>query len=138
MKLAGRVAAVALAAATVFTAVWMGLSRLGNDVPASVSVAGEVVFTGGEENYEYVNPTGATAWAESENGGMEALRWRIMPAGGGGILYEGEGDTAGGVLAEMLARGEWGEYDIAFYMRDAEGHGGWLTRRFALREGPGA
>ena len=105
----------------------------GDSLPVEVvQVTGEIVFSGGDKDVSYLNPTKATAWAADEYDSRKADEWTISVIGSKDILYSGQGDIVEETLVSMIKNQENGEYILRFMMEGALGNVYTLSRRFII------
>jgi len=87
----------------------------------NANAAGELVFSGGDPEYAYMNPRSVYPRSDSDFGKLSIRDWRITTADGKAVLYSGKGGDADQALAMMRESGEDGEYILLFSMTDAQG-----------------
>ena len=93
----------------------------------------DVIFSGGSESAEHINPERAEAYVGTDHGDMTANSWWITSADESGlVLYSGSGGFADEVFAQMRSDGLDGEFEINFRMQDAADNTYTLTRQFTI------
>ena len=102
-----------------------------DSIVASDAVA-IVVFSGGYDGYEHLNPKHAVAQTSSIFGELTELNWRIEDADTGAVLYSGEGSNADDALRDLSVNGEDGEYWIFFSLKDTTDGTYTLSRSFII------
>ena len=136
-KIAGGITVALLAAAVVFAGMWFGGIFQQPQLPMAVpDVDGEIIFTGGNTSREHVNPTRAIAEAADEYGALTVYSWEIITLGSGEVMFSGTKSVIDTELVQMLAQAMNGDYVIRFYMGDAAGNTGWLSRQFTISVEP--
>ena len=90
----------------------------------------EIVFTGGSENAEHVNPMFASVTvADSE---LAPQSWWITPAGSEEVIFSGEGSAVDSVFGQMAESGMDGSFTLNFSMLDSVGGTYVIYRDFAI------
>ena len=108
------------------------------ETPAvAIEVEGNVVFTGGDGTYAHINPGRAIPALSSNYGDVDTLSWQITTPGGNTVLYSGEGGVVDSALVEMRTRGMDGDYEICFFLEDAQGDTYTLKSNFLILTGRG-
>jgi len=88
----------------------------------NVNAAGELVFSGGDANYAYLNPRHAISISSSDYGELTIQNWKITTLNGDTVLYSGKGGNADVALATMQEHGEDGDYMLYFFLEDSSGN----------------
>ena len=103
----------------------------------AVSVEYSISFTGGAAGQEYLNPSRASAQANTkERGEMKALGWKITADGNEAVLYSGKGDVVEAALVQMRSEYGNGSYILSFNMEDGVGDTWTLSRMFMIETTP--
>lgn len=133
-KLAIGIATAALAVTTATVLLVNGAAQPAQHTHSvALDVDAEITFSVANPYNAALNPTGVSVWAQSENGEMQPQSWWITTVGSDETLYDGEDDSVDEVLAEMLERGENGEYMLIFFMEDEAGDVAWLRKQFIIQ-----
>ena len=110
-----------------------GTVSIGRAATYPVLTQGDIVFSGGETEFNTLNPTQADAWATNGRGELEANRWWISPRESDVVLYKGTGALVDESLSAMQASNEDGEYTLWFAMEDLAGSTYTLHRHFTIQ-----
>ena len=94
-----------------------------------------VVFSGGDDLYEHINPVMAQAQTDSSMGALEASDWTISPVGGDAVLFSGYGGVVDEAFVYMKSTSMDGSYMLSFIMEDATGRTYLLSRGFTIDSG---
>ena len=86
----------------------------------AADATGDIVFSGGDSAYPYINPKQATVLTESSHGELVIQDWSISTQGGI-IISSGEGNSANAALTELSHSGQDGKYILVFTLMDATG-----------------
>ena len=81
---------------------------------------GDIVFSGGDNAYPYINPKQATVRTGSSHGELVIQSWGISTEDGT-ILWSGEGNNANAALTELSRNGQDGKYILVFTLEDVNG-----------------
>ena len=109
-----------------------GEPPLPTNLPIIYEAEGRVLFEGGEQGYDHLNPKKAVVSTSSKYGELTAISWTISTTNDQTVLYEGEGGDADEALAFILSDGEDGEYIVEYLLEDAHGGEFSLTRTFYI------
>ena len=131
----GTIVATAAVIAVLFVS---GVIPTTQQPPPVLEATGEVVFSGGDARYEYLNPTSASAQTSSDYGALTVHDWEITVADESSVLYSGEGGDVSGTLVKMRQNGEDGKYTITFMLEDAKGGEYKMSRSFLILNDTGA
>ena len=100
--------------------------------PESMEAVGAVLFAGGKEGYEYINPKHAVAQTDSKHGELIIHDWKITVMGDAEVLFGGKGGDADEALLALTSSGEEGEYMLIFSLEDADGGTYTLSHSFFI------
>jgi len=130
-------AAVAVSSAVLITTPASSANAQDTGTPPAVvnmDAAGQVVFTGGDSVYPFVNPTQAVAQTSSEFGALTIHNWWISPIDSDTVLFSGDGGVVTTPLTQMQDKKMYGEYMLRFSVEDARGGTYTLGRKIIIQE----
>lgn len=131
-------AATVITTGVITLGMWFGgvFDRSGNIPQPRVSpviTSGEIVFTGGGDNYTALNPKHAEVHAENERGSLITRYWWITRQGSADILYSGIGGSIDEVFIRMTEQNEDGEYIVSFLAEDSLEVTYTFSRQFVIK-----
>jgi len=99
----------------------------------STDAAGQVVFSGGDADYPFVNPTQAVAQTSSDFGELTIHNWWISPIDSNTVLFSGDGGVVTEPLTRMQDQKMYGQYMLRFSVEDAMGGTYTLGRKVIIQ-----
>ena len=125
--------AAVIATCGVALGIVMNRSQPQSQAAAPLNVSSNILFTGGTspaEGAAHINPAGARAFAESENGQLTPIEWAIVSINNETGFARGTGGVVENIGQLDLADGE---YLLVFRMRDTSGMVGRLGKNFIIK-----